>query len=218
MKLLKTITSEKPHTCINLKKLNFSEINAPYYISLIYFDDSDEYLDDLDEICIDIRDKGYQAKIKHHVSCLSRSDIPHLIKCKDLKNAIEQKQHPISQNQFYEMRMMGLDGSLGYQVMDHWIHDKSFIKETITITIENAQEFTHIEKKYSDGRVLEYTRNPLSYQLVTTKSLKKLPVDLDDDIRDCLERCKYLWGADKLLIDKIGDNYIHIKLTKYKEI
>lgn len=210
--MINTMISTSPHNCINEKLIN-GYLNC----SLLYNDDIDEYLDDLDEICLDIRDKGYQTKIKHKVTNVSQYDRDYLIECKNLIDPIEYEKHPITEECYYQMKMYGIDYSMGYTVVEKWTHEKSFISEVVYIDIENRQEVTHIEKEYSDGKTLEWTKYPHQYQLVTSKETLRMEVDLDDDIKDCAERCKYLFGADRLNISRTKHD-IQIKLTKFKEI
>jgi hypothetical protein len=218
LKLEYTI-SQKPHTGINLDKLSkdnkwFEPL--AYRISLCYFSDTKDKLDDINDICDDIRDKGYQVNIEFHQSNISDRDIGTLIESKGLGNPIERRQNPMSYGMAMDMRSVGICPESA-RYTEHWVHDKSFIKESIHIHIKNVHELTSIEKKYADGKVLEYTKDSLNYELVTKTTKKEYQIIIDDDIEETIERCKDFLGADTIS-SRNWDKGVDFYLTIFREI
>lgn len=218
---LEQIISQRPHTGLNLTKLSNKHFNAAkeYRMTISYLSDTREHLDDINDICDDIRDKGYQVRVRFNQNTLSDRDIRYLIKNKQLKDPIEHRQEKMSDGQmreFYmECRMIGIDPEAARWV-SHWVHEKSFVKESICINIKNQHEITSIEKKFHDGMILERTKDVLNFHLETTTQLKTYPIEIDDDIYDVIERCKYILKADDVLVNR-GDSVDYV-LTIYKEV
>lgn len=218
------IISHRPHTGINLDKLSNEYMNAreAYRISVHYFSDTQSYMGDIDDVCDEIRDKDYQVKVKYHSSNIGDREVHKVIEKFDLGDPFETRDHLLSMEEAYGMRNMGIDIMTDSNFnpiskQRYWVCEKSYIKEVVTINITNKQLLTSIEKKFGDGKVLERTKYPLDFELVTSTKEKDYPIVIDDDIEECIERCKYLIEADDVEVDRWRDS-VRIYFTLFREV
>jgi len=214
---LNQIISHRPHNAINQDKFckHLSQRQAQR-IPLLFFSDTKEHLNDIDDICQEIRDKDYQVKVEYNTYNVGDRDMWRLIEKKGLIDPLERRQTQPSRDQYMNMRMMGLDPEAATWD-EHWVHEKSFIKESIEINITNRHIQTSIEKKFADGKRLDYTKDSLNFELFTTTETIDHDVVFDDDVEECIDRCKFIIDAD----DVDTHNYsggINITLIKFVEL
>lgn len=210
---LNQFISYRPHTGINTSKFKGANLHR---MSVFYLTDKDVHLEDMNDVCQEIRDKDYQVKINHSSHNISDRDMSKLIKSKGLINPIEKRQYQLSQNEYSSYRQMGIDPDAA-SWYDCWVHEKSFLKEYIEIIITNKHTQTSIEKKFRDGKVLESTKDAFNFELFTTTETVDQPIIFDDDVQDCIDRCGDMFEADDIDVSKRNSS-LRVVLTKFIEI
>lgn len=185
-------------------------------VPLFYVSEENFEPDDIEDICFDIKDKGYQVEISYHTGNVSDRDIQKLIQLKGLEDVFAEFSHVPTYDSVMQMRYMGIDPQYGHRDR-RWIHEKSFVRESVSFKITNKQEFTSIEKKFADGKIADYTKDIFNYEMITSSKIVDCQVELDDDIQEVIDRCTGLFESDDVEVRGWGKGVV-ITFIKFREI